>query len=90
MSKTSHIKDLRLLGRDLSKTIIVDNFAENFALHRDNGICIKSWYGDMTDEALVGLEKILLQLATANVDDVRPFMKQHIESDPEKGVLVFH
>lgn len=90
MSKTSHIKDLRLLGRDLSKTIIVDNFAENFALHRENGICIKSWYGDMTDEALVGLEKVLLQLATANVDDVRPFMKQHIESDPEKGVLVFH
>lgn len=90
MSKTSHLKDLGLLGRDLSKTIIVDNFAENFALHKENGICIKSWYGDLNDQVLVGLEKFLLQMAAADVDDVRPFMKQHIENDPEKGILIVH
>lgn len=90
ISKTSHIKDLRLLGRDLSKTIIVDNFSENFALHKDNGICIKSWYGDLNDQVLISLEKFLLQLVNDNVEDVRPYMKLHIENDPEKGVLIFH
>jgi TFIIF-interacting CTD phosphatases, including NLI-interacting factor len=40
------VKDLGNLGRDLSKTIIVDNLAENFALQPDNGIFIKTWLND--------------------------------------------
>lgn len=85
MSKTSHLKDLGMLGRDLSKTIIVDNFAENFTLHKENGICIRSWYGDLTDNALFILEKFLASMAEANPSDVRKFMKAHIENNPEKG-----
>jgi CTD small phosphatase-like protein 2 len=34
------LKDLSRIGRDVSKTIIVDNVAENFLLHPDNGISI--------------------------------------------------
>lgn len=45
-------KDLSKLGRDLSKTLIVDNSAENFQLQPDNGIYIKSWYDDPEDKAL--------------------------------------
>lgn len=90
MSKTSHLKDLRLIGRDLSKTLIVDNFAENFALHKENGICIRSWYGDLNDDVLIHLEKFLLGMAQANIDDVRPYLKAHIENDPEKGLLIVH
>jgi CTD small phosphatase-like protein 2 len=40
--------------------MIVDNFPENFALQRDNGICIKSWYGDQNDKVLMTLEKVLI------------------------------
>lgn len=88
ISKLSHTKDLSLLGRDLSKTIIVDNLAENFLLQRNNGICIRSWYGDLSDKALVSLERVLLKMTNENVDDVRPFLKKHLESDPNKRVLI--
>ena len=41
-----YVKDLSRIGRDLSRTIIVDNVAENFQLQPDNGIFIKSWFDD--------------------------------------------
>jgi CTD small phosphatase-like protein 2 len=41
------IKDLRLLGRDLARTIIVDNLAENFSMTESNGIWVESWYDDL-------------------------------------------
>ena len=53
------LKDLSLLGRDIKKCIIVDNSAENFQMHPENGIFIKSWYGDLQDQALVKLAPIL-------------------------------
>jgi len=42
----SYMKDLKKVGRDLSKTVIVDNLPENFQLQKDNGIGIKSWFND--------------------------------------------
>ena len=53
-------KDLTKLGRDLSKTIIVDNNAENFQLQPENGIYIKSWYNDPSCEALQRLAPLLI------------------------------
>jgi CTD small phosphatase-like protein 2 len=45
------VKDLRLLGRDIKKTIIIDNLRENFwSTCPDNGIEIESWYGDDLDD----------------------------------------
>ena len=43
-------KDLRLLGRPLERTIIIDNLAENF-IHTTptNGLWVESWYDDMDD-----------------------------------------
>ena len=52
-------KDLSRLGRPLSRTLIVDNNADNFQLQPDNGIYIKSWYSDPEDQALEQLAPIL-------------------------------
>lgn len=58
------IKDLNLLGRDLSKTIIVDNLAENFSQTTpDNGIWVQSWYDDMDDCRLALLIPLLIEIA---------------------------
>ena len=41
-----YVKDLSKLGRDIRKIVIVDNLPQAFKLHRNNGICIKGFYGD--------------------------------------------
>lgn len=71
-----YIKDLGKTGRDLAKTIIVDNVAENFRLQPENGIFIKSWFDDMHDDALQQLAPLLRSkcytaIATQGVNDVR-------------------
>ena len=39
------IKDLGMIGRDLSKSIIIDNIASNFKLQPRNGVAISTWTG---------------------------------------------
>ena len=59
-----YVKDLSRLGRDLNKTLIVDNIAENFQMQPDNGILIKTWISDPMDnclEILTGLLKNLIK-----------------------------
>lgn len=57
------------LGRDLSKTIIIDNMPQNFRLQKDNGIFIKTFYGDDPDDtALIDLIPILLKISEEKVD----------------------
>lgn len=55
----TNIKDLDKVGRDIRKTIIVDNIAENFQLQNDNGIFIKSWFHDPSDTVLLKLMPFL-------------------------------
>eukprot|EP00397_Hematodinium_sp_SG-2012_P007843 GEMP01007894.1.p1 GENE.GEMP01007894.1~~GEMP01007894.1.p1 ORF type:complete len:811 (+),score=146.94 GEMP01007894.1:91-2523(+) len=59
------VKDLRRLGRDLNKTIIIDNVAENFMLQPANGIFIAPWYEDPTDRVLETLTPLLEDLLTS-------------------------
>ena len=70
------MKDLSRIGRDLAKTIIVDNVAENFMLQPDNGIFIKSWFDDQNDTALSELAPLLKQIVKKKVPDVRDALRR--------------
>lgn len=65
------IKDLSQLGRDMSKTIIIDNIASNFKLQPRNGIAISTWVGEPEDISLLNLIPVLKKLVIENVSDVR-------------------
>jgi Dullard-like phosphatase family protein len=57
-------KDLRCLGRDLERTLIIDNVQENFMMQPNNGIFIATWYDDPQDQALYELVPLLEELIT--------------------------
>ena len=59
------VKDISLIGRDISKIIIVDNMQQNFKLQKENGILISSFWGeDSNDKSLLQLGRILVTIAT--------------------------
>ena len=70
------VKDLSLLGRDLSKTIIIDNLEGNFRLQPDNGLPIITWKGDINDFSLKYLTPILKNIVINKVSDVRKVIKK--------------
>ena len=76
-----YIKNLSLLGRDLKNIIIVDDIPEVFKLHKNNGICIKPFYGDVVEErnTLKFLGNILqkIRFDAEESGDIRESLKQH-------------
>ena len=65
------IKDISRIGRPLDKIIIVENMQQNYRLQKENGILIKSFYGeDKYDTALASLGDILIKIAD-EFNDVR-------------------
>ena len=64
-----YIKDLSKIGRPLNSTIIIDNNPQNYKLQKENGICIKSFWGDDPDDiALYNLINILINIVKEKVD----------------------
>ena len=58
-----YIKDLSKIGRDLSKTLIVDNNPHSFKFQHENGILINAYFGEKSnDKALIELQKILIKI----------------------------
>ena len=63
------VKDLSRLGRDLSRTIIVDNMEQNYKLQPLNGITIRPFWGkDTNDMALFDLLTILIKIVKMDMD----------------------
>jgi len=73
------IKDLSKLGRDLTKTLLVDNAPENFRLQQENGLEIISWYNDPYDTELLDMMPFLKDLVLNQVEDIRKPLKKYKE-----------
>lgn len=79
-----HTKSLGLFDNDLSRIVLVDNSYVSFMFDPDNGIPIKSFYGDdVNDQELRRIATILSMLE--DVEDVRVVLrsmfgiKQHLQ-----------
>ena len=65
------VKDISRIGRTLDTILIVENMPQNYRLQKENGILIKSFYGeDIYDTALSSLGDILMKIAN-EFNDVR-------------------
>eukprot|EP00903_Cladosiphon_okamuranus_P015393 g14217.t1 len=60
---TSVVKDLEVVGRPLSKVIMVENSLDAIRYHLENGVHISSFYGDREDTELLSTLKALKTLA---------------------------
>jgi CTD small phosphatase-like protein 2 len=64
-----YVKDLRVLGRDLSQTVLIDNAAYSYLFQLENGIPIIPYYSGEEDFEMKALVQYIKGLAY--VDDVR-------------------
>ena len=79
-----YIKDLSKIGRDLSKTLIVDNNPHSFKFQHENGILINSYFGEKNnDKALIELQKILIKIYKEKID-VRDSISKYKEEIIQK------
>lgn len=72
------LKDLTVLGRDLSSAVLVDNSPHAFGYQVDNGIPIESWFDDPRDTELLKLERFLRTLQKAK--DVRSVVRKKFQT----------
>ncbi|PIO28597.1 hypothetical protein AB205_0119380, partial [Aquarana catesbeiana] len=58
-----YVKDLSRLGRDLKKTIILDNSPASYIFHPENAVPVQSWFDDLGDTELLSLIPIFEELS---------------------------
>ena len=63
------VKKLNMIGRDLTKTIFIDNLRSNAKYNLNNLCPISSWISDIFDERLIKLKNKLIYIATSGKYD---------------------
>jgi Dullard-like phosphatase family protein len=76
------VKDLSRIGRDLDRTLIIDNIRENFMLQPHNGIFIYTWLDDPQDTALSDLVPVLDEIIMTR-SSVPSVLTKYREQIPE-------
>lgn len=71
------LKDLRRLGRDLNRTIFIDNDEIHLGWNSANMLLIKDFYGDPSDCELKNLGELLLLLIKTNSTTVTDFLSSN-------------
>ena len=67
-----------MIGRDVRKTLIIDNLLENFeSTCPNNGICIIDWFEDLEDKELKNLIPFLKAMVTNEEQDIRKVLKMY-------------
>ncbi|XP_069558453.1 CTD small phosphatase-like protein 3 [Brachyistius frenatus] len=69
-----YIKDLSIIGRDFSKTVVLDNAPHTYPYHLMNMIPIKSWNGESQDRELQKLIPYMEKLSAA--EDFQEVLKK--------------
>jgi len=85
--KGEYYKDLNLLNRNIRNILIVDDMKKNFKFHKENGICIKPFYGDIQKDTnllnLLGQILIKIRMDAEETGDIR------ISLDKEKNNAIY-
>jgi Dullard-like phosphatase family protein len=63
------VKNLNMIGRDLTKTIFVDNLRSNAKYNLNNFCPITTWKSDIFDNRLIKLKEKLIYIATCGKYD---------------------
>nr|XP_023689082.1 carboxy-terminal domain RNA polymerase II polypeptide A small phosphatase 2 [Paramormyrops kingsleyae] len=58
-----YVKDLSRLGRDLHRTLILDNSPASYIFHPENAVPVVSWFDDLDDMELLNLLPIFEELS---------------------------
>ena len=85
----NYLKDIKKLGRDFKRTIIIDDKDENVELN--NGIIIKSFYvnnnyHNLNDSVLYDLIGILIKIAKEEPNDIRNSLRRY-RSEINKQII---
>ena len=75
----NYLKDLNVLGRDLRRTVLVDNSPHAFGYQVSNGIPIESWFDCPNDRELLKLQRFLLSQVLP-AEDVRVPVRNKFQS----------
>lgn len=60
-----YVKDLSRLGRDLGRTLILDNSPASYIFHPENAVPVVSWFDDLEDVELLNLIPVFEELSQA-------------------------
>ncbi|KAF7210096.1 carboxy-terminal domain RNA polymerase II polypeptide A small phosphatase 2 isoform X2 [Nothobranchius furzeri] len=60
-----YVKDLSRLGRELHKTLILDNSPASYIFHPNNAVPVVSWFDDVDDAELLHLLPVFEELSKA-------------------------